>query len=64
MEVIECVTNCHELRVHYREMYNEFCEFTTSTRNKILEISEVDKLKVSGDDWWYKYLDLYTAVKA
>lgn len=46
-------------RVHHREMYNEFCEFTTSTRNKILEISEVDKLKVSGDDWWYKYLDLF-----
>ncbi len=46
-------------RVHHRKMYNEFCELTTSTRNKILEISEVDKLKVSGGDWWYKYLDMF-----
>ena len=46
-------------RVHNREMYNEFCELTTSTRNKILEISEVDKIEVSGEYWWFKYLDLF-----
>ena len=40
-------------------MYNEFCELTTSTRNKILEISEVDKIEVSGEYWWFKYLDLF-----
>ena len=46
-------------RVHNREMYNEFCELTTSARNKILEMSEVNKIEVSGDYWWYKYLDLF-----
>ncbi len=45
--------------VHHREIYNEFCELPNSTRNKILKISEVDKIKVSGDDWWYKYLDMF-----
>ena len=46
-------------RVHHRDMYNEFCEFTTNTRNRILEISEVDKMEVSGDYWWHKYLDMF-----
>ncbi len=46
-------------RIHHRKIYNEFCELTTSTRNKILEISEVNKMKVSGDNWWYKYLKMF-----
>ena len=51
------VTN--PFRIHHRKIYNEFCELTTSTRNKILEISEVNKMKVSGDNWWYKYLEMF-----
>ena len=46
-------------RVHHREIYNEFCELTTSTRNKILEISEVGNMRVSGYDWWFKYLEMF-----
>jgi hypothetical protein len=46
-------------RVHNRQMYNEFCELTASTRNKILELSEVDKIEASGDYWWYAYLDMF-----
>ena len=46
-------------RVHHRDIYNEFCEQTNSTRNRILEISEVDKMKVSGERWWDKYLDMF-----
>ncbi len=46
-------------RIHNREMYNEFCELTVSTRNRILEICEVGKLDVSGDYWWHKYLAMF-----
>ena len=46
-------------RVHHKEIYNEFCELTRSTRSKILEINRVNEMKVSGGGWWYKYLDMF-----
>ena len=46
-------------RVHHRDMYNEFCELTTSTRDRILEMSEVDKIEVPEDYWWHKYLAMF-----
>ena len=44
---------------HAREMYNEFCLCTASTRKRILEKNEIEILDVSGNDWWYKYLGMF-----
>ncbi len=46
-------------RNNHREMYNEFCECTTSTRNKILEINNVKRIGLSGNNWWLKYLGMF-----
>jgi len=54
---IACITN--PLRHHAREMYNEFNTSTASTRNKILEMNEIEKVNVSGEYWWTKYLDMF-----
>ena len=40
-------------------MYNEFCDFSASTRRRILEKNEVKEIIVSEDDWWYKYLEMF-----
>ena len=54
---IACITN--PLRHHAREMYNEFNTSTASTRNRILEMNEIEKVNEFGEYWWIKYLDMF-----
>lgn len=44
---------------HAREMYNEFCLYTASTRKRILEMNDIDIIDVSEKDWWWKYLNMF-----
>lgn len=53
---------CHIVSVtnptkqHGREMFNEYCTCTASTKKKILEMNDVKESKITNKDWWWKYL--------
>ncbi len=44
---------------HESEMYNGFSLCTASTQRRILEMSEIEILDISGMDWWYQYLVMF-----
>ncbi len=54
---IAYITN--PLKKHAREMYNEFCLCTASTRKRILEMNEIEIIDISEQGWWWKYLDMF-----
>ena len=44
---------------HSRKMFNDFCKCTRSVQQKILDINNIKKLELFGDNWWYKYLAMF-----
>ncbi len=54
---IAFITN--PMKKHAREMYNEFCLCTASTRNRILEKNNIERLDISEKGWWRKYLEYF-----
>lgn len=53
---------CHIVSVtnptkqHFREMFNEYCICTHSTKKKILEMNDVKESNITNKDWWWEYL--------
>lgn len=54
---IAFITN--PIKKHAREMYNEFCLCTASTRKRILEMNKIEVIDISEQGWWWKYLDMF-----
>ena len=44
---------------HNRIIFNDYCVCTRSVQQKILEMNNIVKINESGNEWWYKYLDMF-----